>query len=211
MSETYELLFVRGGPVVYLIMVCSVAGLAVFIERSWALRRKFIIPHEFSGRLMSLLGEAKFGEALAACNENSSSLARIARAGLKNQGKTREKIEGAMEGEGKREMMRLERFIGWLGLIATIAPLLGLLGTVSGMIRMFQQMSARGIGDHKFVAMGIWEALIATAAGLIVAIPSFVAYRYLMAKVDNAVAALEEVSSELGERITEGGEGKVSG
>ena len=206
MHETYESLFLKGGPVMYLILVTSIAGVAVFIERIWSLRRKFVIPHDFAERLLALLADRKWGEAQAACHENSSSLARIAAAGLRNLGKPRDRIEAAMEAAGKNEAMRLERYIGWLGLIATVAPLLGLLGTVTGMIKMFQQVSARGIGDHKFVALGIWEALIATASGLIVAIPAFVAYRYLAAKVDNELLALEETSQSVTEQLVEGGE-----
>jgi biopolymer transport protein ExbB len=201
MHETYELLFVRGGPVVYLVLACSIAGVAVFIERMWALRRRHIVPHEFAERLLNLARNSRWPEAQAACHENNSSLARVVLSGFKYAGKPRDKIDAAMEAEGRREAARLERYISWLGLFATISPLLGLLGTVFGMIRMFQQVSIRGIGDHKFVAMGIWEALITTAAGLIVAIPAFVAYRYLMARVDNAVAALEEVSKEVSEFI----------
>ena len=204
MSETYESLFLKGGPVMYLILVTSIAGLAVFIERLWALRRRYVIPHDFAARLIALLDDRKWGEAQAACHENSSSLARIAAAGLKNRGKARDRIEAAMEAAGKNESMRLERYIGWLGLIATVAPLLGLLGTVTGMIKMFQQVSARGIGDHKFVALGIWEALIATASGLIVAIPAFVAYRYLNARVDNTVLELEETAQHVTERLIDG-------
>ena len=205
MHETYESLFVKGGPVMYLILIASIAGVAVFIERVWSLRRKYVIPHDFAARLIGLLDEKKWGEAQAACHENNSSLARIAAAGLKNRNKPKDRIEAAMEAAGKNEAMRLERYIGWLGLIATVAPLLGLLGTVTGMIKMFQQVSARGIGDHKFVALGIWEALIATASGLIVAIPAFVAYRYLTAKVDNATLALEETAQGVTERLVDGG------
>jgi biopolymer transport protein ExbB len=203
MGETYEFLFVRGGPVMYLILACSVAGVAVFIERLWSLRRRHVIPHDFAARLVSLLDEGKWSEAQAACRENNSSLARVAAAAIKNRGKERTQIEAAMESAGKNESVRLDRYIGWLGLIATIAPLLGLLGTVTGMIKMFQQVSARGIGDHKFVALGIWEALICTAAGLVVAIPAFVAYRYLIAKVDNSLLVLEETAQAVAERMAE--------
>jgi biopolymer transport protein ExbB len=211
MRETYEFLFVKGGPVIWFILVCSIAGLAVFIERFWYLRKRYVIPHDFQSRLNALLDDGKWSEALAACQENDSSLARVAAVAIRYRGKSRDRIEAAMDTAGKNEAVRLERYIGWLGLIATVAPLLGLLGTVTGMIRMFQQVSARGIGDHKFVALGIWEALIATASGLIVAIPCFVGYRYLTAKVDNSLLALEEAAGLIAEKMeiaADGGEPK---
>jgi biopolymer transport protein ExbB len=205
MTETYEFIE-RGGPVMYFIILCSIGGTAVFIERMWSLRRIHIVPADFAGRLVSLLDDRRWAEALAACHENGSSLARVAAAGIRQRERPADKIEAAMETAGKGESARMEKYIGWLGLLATVAPLLGLLGTVTGMIKMFQQVSARGIGDHKFVAMGIWEALIATASGLIVAIPCFVAYRFLTAKVDNLTAVLEEAARTVSEKLDAGPE-----
>jgi len=206
MEESYQSLFSRGGPVMYAILVCSIISMAVFIERVWSLRKRHVIPEDFTGRIFALLDTGKTDESLAACNENSSSVARIASAIIRMKGRPLEKIEAAAEAAGKSESVRLERFIGWLGLIATVSPLLGLLGTVTGMIKMFQQVSARGIGDHKFVAMGIWEALVATASGLIVAIPAFIAYRYLTAKVDYLVLHLEENAQIVIEKLEEAGD-----
>ncbi|MCX7958912.1 MAG: MotA/TolQ/ExbB proton channel family protein [Deltaproteobacteria bacterium] len=199
MFDSLVFMYEKGGWVTIAILVCSVLSLAIFLERIWSTRNKYVLPEEFYNRLLLLIGENKTEEALAISRENKSAIANIAVAALSHLDNPN--MEKYIETQGKNEAYELEKNISILGLVATISPLLGLLGTVTGMIRMFHQVAIRGIGDHRFVAAGIWEALITTAAGLIVAVPSYVGYRYLISRVDRKILRLEQESEKLKESI----------
>lgn len=201
MFDSLLFMYEKGGWVTIAILICSIISLAIFFERVWSLRNKYILPEDFYNTLLNLIRENKIDEAIAISRENKSSIANIAIAGLTHIDD--QNMEKYMESQGKNESADLEKNISILGLIATISPLLGLLGTVTGMIRMFHQVAIRGIGDHRFVAAGIWEALITTAAGLIVAIPSYVAYRYLISTVDRKVLRLEQEAERIREAINQ--------
>ncbi len=199
MFESLIFMYEKGGWVTVAILICSVLSLAIFLERLWSTRNKYVLPEEFYNQLLNLINENKTEEALAMSRENKSSIANIAVAALTHIDNPN--LEKYIENQGKNEIAELEKNISILGLVATISPLLGLLGTVTGMIRMFHQVAIRGIGDHRFVAAGIWEALITTAAGLIVAVPSYVGYRYLISRVDRKTLRLEQESERLKESI----------
>ncbi len=199
MFDSLIFMYEKGGWVTIAILICSILSFAIFIERLWSTRNKYVLPSEFYDRLLMMISENKTDEALAISRENRSSIANIAIAALTHIDNLN--IEKYIETQGKNEVAELEKNISILGLVATISPLLGLLGTVTGMIRMFHQVAIRGIGDHRFVANGIWEALITTAAGLIVAIPSYVGYRYLIARADKKALRLEQESERLKETI----------
>jgi len=199
MFDSLIFMYEKGGWVTIAILLCSIISLAIFFERMWSTRNKYVLPADFLSQLKELISNNKLDEAIAISRENKSSIANIALAALTHIDKSN--IDKYIETQGRNEVMELEKNISILGLVATISPLLGLLGTVTGMIRMFHQVSVRGIGDHRFVASGIWEALITTAAGLIVAIPSYVGYRYLVSRVDREVNRLEQASDEIKETI----------
>jgi biopolymer transport protein ExbB len=181
-----------GGWLMWPIMACSVVALAIVIERFWALRRKRVMP---SGLVESI---RDWGAAGGVVNQDLESLAggsplgKIVAAGLLNQGKGRELVRESIEETGRHVVHELERYLNTLGTIASITPLLGLLGTVVGMIRVFNKITLQGVGDPSVLSGGISEALITTAAGLTVAIPSLMFYRYFRGRVDEFVVGMEQ-------------------
>jgi biopolymer transport protein ExbB len=190
-------LVVKGGPFMYPILFCSVVSLAIFIERLWLLRRRLVIPRDFTTKAEELVKRNKIAEAIFLCQGNSSSIARIFLSGLKNVDKGMWLVKEAIEEKGRREGVILERNIGILLTIANLSPLLGLLGTVSGMIKTFNAISVQGVGGPGPLAGGIAEALITTATGLLVAIPTLVAYRFLIDKAQVLIFEMEESSIRL--------------
>jgi len=199
-SQTFEFLF-KGGIVMIPIIFCSFLALAVFIERIFALKKDKIIPASLFVAVKELIRENRTGEALYLCGRNDSCLARVIMSGLKSEGRRGSDIMDIIEEAGRREVVYLDKYTGILGTIANITPLLGLLGTVSGMIKAFNEISAGGVGNPAVLAGGISEALITTASGLTVAIPTFVAYKYLLSKADSIVAEMEDYSFNLFELL----------
>jgi biopolymer transport protein ExbB len=185
----------------YPILLCSVVSLAIFLERLWVLRRKLIIPKEFILQVNEHVKRNKIAEAVFLCQGNSSSIARIFLAGLKNAGRGMWLVKEAIQEKGRREGVILERNIGVLLTIANLSPLLGLLGTVWGMYKVFNAISSHGVGGPAPLAGGIAEALITTAAGLLVAIPTLVAYRFLIDKAQILIFEMEESSIRLVETM----------
>ena len=186
-------LIVKGGIVMYPIIICSIIALAVFLERLLVLRRKLVIPREFVHDVEEQIKKHKISEALFLCQNDTSSIAKIFLAGLKNTGRGMWLVKEAIEDRGGREGVMLEKNVGILSTIANLTPLLGLLGTVSGMIKTFKVISQAG-GNPSLLAGGIAEALITTAAGLCVAIPTLVCYRILKDKVESLIFEMEESS-----------------
>jgi len=208
--EVYAFLS-RGGWLMVPIAACSVAGTAFFLERLWRLRRSRVLPDEFVSRLLELLGEGELERARELCRQTDSPLGPMVVSALEQPGAPREMLKERVEEVGQRQAFELERFVGALGAIATISPLLGLLGTVVGMIDVFQdvvaQSSAGGDVQAAALATGIWQALITTATGLTVAIPVYLAYRYLLSRVDQFAVDLEECALEAIDRLLVGREG----
>lgn len=200
MNEAY-LFLQKGGLVMIPIALCSVVALTLFLERLWALQRQRILPGTFIDMLKRALRERRWERARSLCDSNDSTVARVTGTGLRYQGHDRHVVREAMQEAGRREAIGLERFTGAIGAVANVAPLLGLLGTVIGMIRVFETVAieyARG-GEVNagMLASGIWEALITTAAGLTVAIPAFLMHRYLMSRIDRYVVELEGHASDI--------------
>jgi biopolymer transport protein ExbB len=189
----YEL-FLKGGILMYPIAFCSIIAVGIFLERMWVLRRGRVLPRDFLIEVEDLVMRRKRPEAISLCKRNNSSIAHVVRVGIENYGKKRDVIKEKIEEVGRREAASLERYINVIGTIAGISPLLGLLGTVSGMIKSFNIISLQGVADPASLAGGISEALITTAAGLVVAIPTFVIYRYLTNKADSLILEMEENS-----------------
>jgi biopolymer transport protein ExbB len=184
----------RGGFFVAPILVLSIIAVGIFLERLWVLRRKYILPEEKLKSVESLVLREKIPEARSRCQQIRSPMARIFISGLNNFGAQRPFIREAMEERGKAEAMDLKKYLGLLHTIASVCPLLGLLGTVSGMIKVFDAISMQGVGNPGSLATGISEALISTAVGLSVAIPVYMAQRYLLGRSDRFIHVLEEYS-----------------
>ncbi len=182
----------RGGIFMIPIMLFSIVALAVFLERLWRLREGKILPYEAMQEVEDLVREGRFAEAQALCRRNPSPLARIGLAGLQYRNASRRVVQEKMEGRGRAAALELRRGIGLLQTIASVSPLLGLLGTVGGMIKVFDAISTKGVGNPGVLATGIAEALITTAAGLSVAIPTFLGQRYLSNRVGKFIYGLEE-------------------
>jgi biopolymer transport protein ExbB len=190
-----------GGWLMAPILLCSVLALAIVAERFWALRRANVVP----------IGVGKQVEDWAARHEldrrhidqlrAGSALGRVLAAALVNRHRSRDLIKEAVEDTGRHVVHELERYLNTLGTIAGISPLLGLLGTVIGMIKVFSAILVHGVGDASQLAGGISQALITTAAGLTVAIPSFFFYRYFKGRVTAYVVSMEEQAINLIEAI----------
>jgi biopolymer transport protein ExbB len=194
-------LIIKGGIFMYPIIFCSILALALFLERLWVLRRKHIIPENFIQQVGELLKKQKISEAILLCQRDMSSIAKIFLAGLKNTQKGMWLVKEAIEERGGREAIILEKNVDILSTIANLTPLLGLLGTVSGMIKTFNAISAQGVANPAPLAGGIAEALITTAAGLCIAIPTLVCYRFLKDKAGSLIFEMEENSIKLVELI----------
>jgi biopolymer transport protein ExbB len=191
-----------GGWVMWPLILCSIAAMAIIGERLWSLQRKLILPPSLLDEVRGLLQRKELDAAKLEALREGSPLGRILAAGLANRMHGREIMKEAVEDAGRHTVPMLERYLNALGTIAAIAPFLGLLGTVMGMISMFAGISARGLGDPSVVAAGISEALIAAATGLAIAIPSLMFYRYLRSHVDELLVEMEQEAIRLVEIVT---------
>ena len=190
-------IIVKGGWLMAPILLCSVVALAITIERFYNLRKNRIHPQDFVDKMKKLLNEKKINEAIAICSNAFFPVSRIMETGILKRGKEREEIKEAIEHAGKRESSNLHKYLSVLATIAGITPLLGLLGTVTGMIKAFQVVSIQGVEHPTAMAGGISEALFTTAAGLVVAIPTLVAHNYFFKKANGHVLEMENTSMEL--------------
>lgn len=195
--------FVKGGVFMVPILLCSITALAIFLERVWQLRRNKVVPPDFIHEVEALIRRGNIPDALMLCQNNGSSIARIILIGLKNAGKRRESIKEYLEEVGRQESALLERFVEGLGTIAGVSTLLGLLGTISGMIKIFSVISTQNVVNPGLLAGGISEALITTYAGLTVAIPALVMYKYLQSKANALILEMEGHSIRLVELLKE--------
>jgi biopolymer transport protein ExbB len=181
-----------GGWLMWPIIACSVIAMAIVVERLWIYRRRRVLPTNLVAQIWQLHQKNQLTAAHIQTVRKSSPLGRILAAGLMNRMHAREVMKEAIEEEGRQVVHELERYLNTLGTIANISPLLGLLGTVIGMIKVFAAITTSGVGNPGVLAGGISEALITTAAGLSVAIPAVIFHRYLSGKVDRIVLSMEE-------------------
>ncbi|MEE8074465.1 MAG: MotA/TolQ/ExbB proton channel family protein [Candidatus Binatia bacterium] len=195
--------FNKGGIFMYPILLCSITALAIFIERLWNLRQAQVIPRDLVSNVEDLIRREKIHEAAMLCQNNRSSLAQIFLVGIKNFGRTREAIKEHLEEVGRQEVASLGLFVEGLGTIAGISTLLGLLGTISGMIKIFSEISNQAVVNPGSLAGGISEALITTYAGLSVAIPTIVMYKYLQSKSNALILEMERRSIRLVDLLKE--------
>jgi biopolymer transport protein ExbB len=183
-----------GGWLMAPLIVCSIVGVAIIFERLWALQRKRVLPKDLTTQIWELVKHNQLDQRQLQRVQQSSPLGEVLAAGLAHRHSPREVMKEAVEDSGRHVVHELERFLGPLGTIAAIAPLLGLLGTVSGMINAFTAITAAGVGNPTVLAGGISEALVSTAAGLAVAIPALISYRFLRGRVDTLVVLIEKES-----------------
>jgi biopolymer transport protein ExbB len=181
-----------GGWVMWPIMLCSVISLAIIVERFWSLQRKRIAPRYLLSQVWQWARGGQIDNQRLQELRRNSPLGRILAAGLMNRRHEREVMKESIEEIGSHVAHELDRFLNTLGTIASITPLLGLLGTVLGMIKVFTVITVQGVGDAAVLADGISEALLTTAAGLMVAIPSLLFYRYFRGRVDELVITMEQ-------------------
>lgn len=186
-----------GGWLMLPILLCSIVAAAIIIERTWTLRQKKVIPEKLLTGIWNLLSSDALTDKHIAEIESGSPLGKVLAAGLINRHLSRDLIRESIEETGRHVVHEMERFMNTLGTISTITPLLGLLGTVIGMIRVFTAITVVGVGDPGQLAGGISEALITTAAGLTIAIPSLIFYRYLKRKIDDLVVVMEQEAMKL--------------
>lgn len=194
----------KGGPVMWPIFIISVVALAFIIERAIALRRAKINVNEFLAKIrQALVKNRSIRDAIKICELYRGPVASIMKAGLLKYGQPREDVEKTIENAALYEMGRLERGLPVLATASNIAPLLGFLGTVTGMINSFDALAAQGLSNPGAVAAGISEALITTAAGLIVAIPVQLCYNYYNSKINRFVRDIETSTNMLLETFGE--------
>ena len=204
-------LVTAGGWLMVPIILCSVIAMGIIGERFWALQEMKIAPDGLVEEVWNWHTKKVIdNEHIQALRANSP-LGQILAAGLINMYHEREVMKESIEEAGRQVIPELERYLNSLGTIASITPLLGLLGTVIGMIKVFTAITIHGVGNPSVLAGGISEALITTAAGLTVAIPSLMFYRYFRGKVDKLVVTMEGEALKLVEVIHGQREGKVAG
>ncbi len=191
----------KGGPIMWPILLCSVIAFAIVIERLVRIRQEQIDTKSFMEQISKSLKRNKIMEALDLCDRTGGPIAAILKAGILKHDRPRNEIREAIEDASIHEVPRLERNLPVLATLAHVAPLLGLLGTVTGLVKAFQVIESKATvlnpinpGD---LAGGIWEALLTTVFGLCVAIPSYVAYNYLVSRVDGFVLDMERSATDL--------------
>lgn len=191
-------IIIKGRFMMIPIIICSFIAVVIFVERYLTLRKIRINSRKFVLQVKNLILRRRLEEAILLCKNTPGPIAGITKAALLKSNRPREEIKDAIESAGQAEIYRLERYMGILATIGGVAPMFGFLGTVTGMIRAFMQIQARGGNvDAGVLAGGIWEALITTAAGLIVGIPALIAYNWIQAKVEHQVFEMQESSNEL--------------
>lgn len=181
-----------GGAFMWPIVFCSVVAVAIICERFWTLQARRVIPPDLAQKVWDWIETDQLNDKLIAALERNSPLGELLAIGLANRHKPRYVMLERLEDGGRHVVHKLERYLNTLGTIASVAPLLGLLGTVAGIIHAFNAITANGLGDPRLLSGGIGEALITTAAGLTVAIPSLIAYRFLRGKVERLVVRMEK-------------------
>jgi biopolymer transport protein ExbB len=192
------------------IILCSVIAAAIVFERLWTLQDRRVLPPDLTARVQQIIDANQINDRVIEAIERNSPLGRVLAVGLANRHRPRDVMMDRLEDAGRHVVHELERYLNTLGTIAGVSPLLGLLGTVTGIIRAFSAINISGLGDPRVLSGGISEALVATAGGLAVAIPSLIAYRYLRGRIDRIVVEMEKDAIRLADALdsTERGSGR---
>jgi biopolymer transport protein ExbB len=202
-------IILSGGWLMIPIIGCSAIAMAIILERFWTLRSKAVIPPDLGEQVRAWALSRKLDEIHVQALAENSPLGRILAAALRNRSRSREIIKESVEDTGRHVLHDLERYLNSLGTIAGISPLMGLLGTVIGMIKVFSSILIHGVGDAAQLAGGISQALITTAAGLTVAIPAYFFHRHFLGKVSALVIRMEEQAVALVDAIDLGHPARV--
>ena len=195
-----------GGGFMWPIILCSVAAVAIILERLWTLQSSRVIPADLAEKVWKWVEADQLNDKLILAIERNSPLGKLLAIGLNNRHKPRALLMERLEDSGRHVVQELERFLNTLGTIAAVTPLLGLLGTVMGIIHAFNAITTHGVGDPRVLSGGIGEALITTAAGLTVAIPALIAYRFLRGKVERLVVQMEKEAMKLVDALDDQGQ-----
>jgi len=187
----------QGGIIMYPLLLCSVISLAIVIERCFTLRHKHIIVPEIEKVVRSIRTAEDIPLALKVCSQNKGPFAAIMRVGLENHTLPAAILKEEITNHGRQQVRVLERGLVVLETVAAVSPILGLLGTVVGMIKVFKVISLQGVGEASALSGGISEALITTAAGLTVAIPTVIFYNFLSQKAENLIMDIEDNANNL--------------
>ena len=191
---------VKGGVLMIPIGICSLIALAVIVERLVSLRRHKVIPPDFLSGLRAALGKGAPDRQAAHkyCEQSATPIANVLAPVVRRLGEPRAVLERLIEQAGEREVFQLRKYLRTLSVIVAVAPMLGLLGTVFGMIQAFQTVaaSAEALGRTELLAQGIYEALVTTASGLLVAIPALIGYHWISARIERLVAQMDSLAVE---------------
>jgi biopolymer transport protein ExbB len=202
-ARTLREWFDFGGRVMYLIVFCSILSFALVLERAWSLRRSAVIPRRFLREIADHWHKREIPAVLDICHKSDTSLSRVLRAGLLQFDHGLARMEDAIAAQGAHETTVLRRNLQVLGALANIATMLGLLGTVLGMIESFDLIARTGTGDARVVAGGVFQALVTTAAGLTVGIFTIAFYSFFRRKVEGLVIELEDTSIRMLEDLSQ--------
>ena len=202
-NTAYELMS-KGGVLMWPILICSIIALAIALERFYSLRRASTDLREFLDVIRTSLRQSRIEDAIQVCDDTNAPIARMVKAGILKQNRSKEDIQEAVERAGQLEVPRIERYMNGLATCASVAPLLGLLGTVQGMIKCFSVIESRQAQvNPSDLAEGVANALVTTFAGLVVAIPAVVVYNYLLGRVDDLLVQIEVGSAEVVDILTQ--------
>ena len=190
-------MFEQGGLMMYPLALCYFITFGITLERGFNLRRKHVIRPEVASVIQNIRVPDEIGLALSVCRREEGPFANVMRAGLDNLHLSVDEIKEGIRDQGRQEMSRLKKGIVILETIASVSPLLGLLGTVLGMIKVFNDISQVGVGQGNMLAGGIAEAILTTAAGLFIAIPSLVFYNYFSSKAESMILEIENYANGL--------------
>ncbi|MDB6054397.1 MAG: MotA/TolQ/ExbB proton channel family protein [Verrucomicrobiales bacterium] len=194
----------EGGPMIWLLMLTSALALAVFVERFLHYHRAQINSTEFLNGVRNVLKRDNVVEALAICDATPGPVSRLVKIAVLNRDKGREGVREILEDAGTLEVPRLEQKLNVLATVAQIAPLMGFLGTVLGLMKVFHRMEDAGLQAHiGILSNGVWQALISTAAGIALSIPCYAGYNFLVGRVNSIVLDMEQVSTDILNIVTE--------
>lgn len=199
----------KGGPLMWFILISAILAIAVFFERLFHYHRAQIHTNDFVNGILNSLKHGNVSEAIGTCKDTAGPVAQVVMAAVLNHDRSRDEIREAVQDSARTEVTRLERHLPVLVTIAQVAPLFGFLGTVVGMISVFRVIEQTQATTAGQLAGGVWQALLTTAGGLVVAIPSYIAYNYLVSRVQSLVLDMEKAANEIMQylmRKEEGGE-----
>ena len=190
-----------GGWLMAPIILCAIVAMGIILERFWTLQQKRVIPEDLTSKVWGWVRKDQLDQKQIQSLHQGSPLGQILAAGLINRDRDRTVLKDSIEDTGRHVVHELERYLEMLGTVAAISPLLGLLGTVLGMVEVFTDITTHGVGNPTTLAGGIATALITTAVGLTVAIPALIGYRYYRTRVDTLVVDMEKEAIKLVEAL----------